>query len=521
VTALRARVLAALAAVLLAPAFARALQVDLQDIQSGLLTTDIAFGDLFIKNHKTSGQFMRVRYPFSTHRKVLIYTDNSIWGVANPMGGLVSLASHQEEMPLYWIDAPVGTVDTLVFSTATEASWHQILDLKNPATASALIPLASLAAGETGVRLGAVFSNKVPSGEYRAKVVLQEVSDVPDITPPRIFFTPFQRLLFTGRPLTFKVTVQDDVQVTSVTFHYRLPGQSAYTDVVMTLTPDPTNPFQMIAKWSLSLTAAQLGGLDYYFTASDGVNDSTFLNATAFFASDVLPQDAPVCSGLSAAGGLMSLSVGDPDLGPMSLAFRPRSLSSPRTICTRFLDPRSLPSWKGQQPVSTFEFSPGGIQFDAPVDLTLIYEDQDQDGRVDGDGREEAGLKLFWFDGLVWRYVGGRADIAANHVTAPITHFSIYGLFAAPALTAEDVRPAERIFTPNGDGVNDNLTFNAPLPGLRISIFDAQGRKVRGLDGNNVWNGRKDDGDMAETGVYVYKVETDGLTVTGTVGVAR
>ena len=64
-------------------------------------------------------------------------------------------------------------------------------------------------------------------------------------------------------------------------------------------------------------------------------------------------------------------------------------------------------------------------------------------------------LKLFYWDGYSWRYVGGVVNTENHTVTAEISHFSMYALFAARGFESKDFRPYERIITPNGDGIND------------------------------------------------------------------
>ena len=58
---------------------------------------------------------------------------------------------------------------------------------------------------------------------------------------------------------------------------------------------------------------------------------------------------------------------------------------------------------------------------------------------------------------------------------------------------------------------------------FEISIFDVQGNRIRRIQNRNVWDGKKDDGSLAESGVYVYQVRSGQLdkTVSGTIGVAR
>jgi hypothetical protein len=82
-----------------------------------------------------------------------------------------------------------------------------------------------------------------------------------------------------------------------------------------------------------------------------------------------------------------------------------------------------------------------------------------------------------------------------------------------------------RTFSPNADGTDDLVAVSVSLPGtglVRMSVFDINGRLVRRLiDGEKVdsgrvtfWDGSRDDGARAATGVYLLlfeaKMETSG-----------
>ena len=96
-----------------------------------------------------------------------------------------------------------------------------------------------------------------------------------------------------------------------------------------------------------------------------------------------------------------------------------------------------------------------------------------------------------------------------------------------------------RIFTPNGDGINDHLDvyFNVlqltrPAP-VRLDLFDLSGRLVhevfddeRGIGPVEVqWDGRRADGSTVLPGTYIWvlRVQSDAFAEvhTGTVGVAH
>ena len=101
-------------------------------------------------------------------------------------------------------------------------------------------------------------------------------------------------------------------------------------------------------------------------------------------------------------------------------------------------------------------------------------------------------------------------------------------------LPKEAVYP--RIFTPNGDGINDVVYFNVvnlSLDGLEGKIFDKMGSPVADLrpapplatpslqPDALMWDGRDRNGNTVRAGVYIYQVRSANKTVTGTVVVAK
>ena len=84
--------------------------------------------------------------------------------------------------------------------------------------------------------------------------------------------------------------------------------------------------------------------------------------------------------------------------------------------------------------------------------------------------------------------------------------------------------PRVRVFTPNGDGINDVFEVSYTLLKLTrpaavfFEVFDLQGRRLRrgfaGADASGrfvrVWDGRDDQGARVAPGVYLYRVRVEG-----------
>jgi hypothetical protein len=86
-----------------------------------------------------------------------------------------------------------------------------------------------------------------------------------------------------------------------------------------------------------------------------------------------------------------------------------------------------------------------------------------------------------------------------------------------------------RIFTPNGDLHNDKARFELDNPEqlpVGGSVFDISGARVASLQSGNspdvlLWDGKNVDGQVVAGGIYIYQIEFQGKTATGTVVVAR
>jgi hypothetical protein len=90
-------------------------------------------------------------------------------------------------------------------------------------------------------------------------------------------------------------------------------------------------------------------------------------------------------------------------------------------------------------------------------------------------------------------------------------------------------RVAPRIITPNGDGANDKARFEFDNPeDLPVTgeVYNLSGARIADLKGSDpasvlLWDGKDVDGKVVAGGIYIYQLEFQGKTATGTVVVAR
>jgi len=89
--------------------------------------------------------------------------------------------------------------------------------------------------------------------------------------------------------------------------------------------------------------------------------------------------------------------------------------------------------------------------------------------------------------------------------------------------------PRPRIFTPNGDTSNEEVTFkyeNINESSIVCWIYDIKGAVVRQLDIESwktefTWDGRDENKKVAPSGIYIYQIEVEGQTINGTIVLAK
>lgn len=141
-------------------------------------------------------------------------------------------------------------------------------------------------------------------------------------------------------------------------------------------------------------------------------------------------------------------------------------------------------------------------------------------------------LAMFHFNGVEFVKLGGTVDTAANTIAISsrlVGKYIVKQTLRATAFVVLQTAP-RKIFTPNGDGVNDQFHIYFENPNDTVlsfaKVFDLAGAEVAdlqlGLTGNSLsWDGRIRGGDAARGGIYVYQIHAEGRTWNGTVVVAK
>jgi hypothetical protein len=165
-------------------------------------------------------------------------------------------------------------------------------------------------------------------------------------------------------------------------------------------------------------------------------------------------------------------------------------------------------------------------------DMTVVLEYSVQPGD------DPADVGVFWWNGSRWIKLG-RTSVASGAAPRTVTFQAAFpGVYqvrnyATPDdLSLDRASVVPRVFTPNGDGINDAVYFylenprQSALDGWVIDVAGAEVSRLRPAGdtaARNVlmWDGRDASGHRVSAGVYIYKIRGEGKTFSGSVVVAK
>ncbi len=325
-----------------------------------------------------------------------------------------------------------------------------------------------------------------------------------------------------GDKIYAEAGISAEMAMESVTFYYKKVSEpdSNYRAITKELTPPL---FAYTFKDYIPGEVVTTDGVMFYFevTYSGGVG-------VAEVPAQIITVNPSVTMTIGPEGGTIVLADGNPEDGEVCIEIPAGALESEIEITFSQKDPAGVPAGFGvagsNSPLTAYEILPENIDFKLPYILTLLYFDLDREVKKDGTAITEEELKILWWDGFDWRLVGGTLNSELNTLTTSLNHNSVFAVF--PAVINELTHcPLERIITPAcQDGINDYADFSGltALDNVSIKIYDITGKEVRIINISPYqWDGRNDDGDIVESGVYIYQYEYDGKNVSGVIVVAK
>lgn len=356
--------------------------------------------------------------------------------------------------------------------------------------------------------------------EFQTKNIIKLTAFVKfgsDTTPPTIIHTPVTQIPSTNKIAKIQGTATDDLQIATVNLYYKKETEISFSTLTITPQGGATYYFEFIIS---SITE----NINYRIEASDTENYTFIPTSYSWLKIELITSTSAI---IGNNGGKIIFDDGNPSDGTTSIEIPPDAVDSETTITIKWLDSNSVADGNypaiSIKPLVAFQFLPEGLIFKKPVKITLLYQDLDNDGKVDGTDFYEKDLSLFWYDGFEWRNLGGILDIAQNTVSTYITHFSIYAIFPIGKLFTDDYKPKEKIITPSLKGNWDTARFDGlDSKTTTIYIFDINGTRIKKIEFPPYeWNGTDEDSKIVESGIYIYQFKVDNKLVTGLIVVAK
>ncbi len=97
------------------------------------------------------------------------------------------------------------------------------------------------------------------------------------------------------------------------------------------------------------------------------------------------------------------------------------------------------------------------------------------------------------------------------------TYYSGTIIVKSKPSSGDQIRPKDKVVMLSQDNFSGIVFKGLRDAGVMVRIFNFKGAKVRELSGMDIWDGKDDNGDMVDSGVYIYQYEYKGLKYLGTV----
>jgi len=357
-----------------------------------------------------------------------------------------------------------------------------------------------------------IYSGPVRSATIAAAAIV--------IRTPEVTYDESQNIVqILGNKIVLQISIDGCDNTTNVILNYKSPIMKNYEQIPFL--PKPSGKSYYTGSATIQPNKISLGKINFYIVAYDGGCGEVDLYGS-LESPKIINVSQYNSKNIGKSGGNISLRDGNPDDGENNLKFPDGAINNNILITFKQIYP--IPDENIYKDcVAVYMIEPANIIFKKFCSLTLLYFDLNNDGEVDGADINEAELKLCWYDGYEWRNLGGNVNATKNLVKGNIFRSGIYGLIPADKIKAAQIKPEERIVTPNGDGVNDYLFFTGlvNVSDFKITIFNINGSIIRIITDMPYWDGKDSHNRYVPSGVYLYEVEANGKIVKGVCAIAK
>ncbi|GEM_PF-2002856 len=244
------------------------------------------------------------------------------------------------------------------------------------------------------------------------------------------------------------------------------------------------------------------GTHNVHLAARDSANPSTWRRADRTFA---------VVSGKAEGGAVRAFG------GAVEVDFAPGALA--RDMLLAVAAWAEAPEQEAMAVSPAYQVGPG-IGLGVPSQISIKY-DPSRLGDVD-----PRRLAIYRAEGGSWRYLGGVLDEDGCRVLAEIDRLGVYQLAWSPENPVLGMldRASFGGARPNPFGQMTAVSFQMPAPGrVALRIYNVSGQLVRTVDGGErpaglhriAWDGADDHGRRLSSGVYLYRLEAAGSSISG------
>lgn len=342
---------------------------------------------------------------------------------------------------------------------------------------------------------------------------------------------PITKFGYPGKPIEFRATViTQNCSVSTITLFYRKNGESLFKGIEMVTNNGPTNYIAIITNREDTLFS-----LEYFINVRNTTNGSNYLSnfwapertddTIKYYSLDISPIIEQQIDYVS--GGNVILPDDIPEDAKYTGILVPAYAMYENNVIGidnkgTSLNEISIPDDLKAVAIYHFYVKSGGMQRDytflKEVEIRLRYFDEDNNGIVDDTSYSEDSLKLYWWDGLKWRIISSSIDRLNNTLSAGVSHTGLFGVFytiSEPVATASQILDyvANPTFSPH-QGEIVVFGIKQKYSEYRILIYNFKGRLINELTTNS-WDGRDFNGNIVESGVYIYQIIIDDKKTSG------
>lgn len=257
-----------------------------------------------------------------------------------------------------------------------------------------------------------------------------------------------------------------------------------------------------------------------YQIVIDFRNEQGTIVKTVTFPAGTEPQHAELTDTVTkdvtaSAGGVVEFGSGNQQYESSKLEIAPNALSTDAQIIIKQLPIEDYISSTEQMAALYRVYSiPDNIEILSPIKATFYYGLNPTSNKFV--------LKYKKQDSDDWKDITiSNTDLQNKTVMSYITDLGYYGIFEKVKEEDKSYRPKKRVVVKG----RDVFRFNGLQQGDSVKIYNTSGKKVKEISSGDAdgfkWDGRKDNGDWASSGIYVYQIKVKGKLISGTIAFVK